>query len=93
MTPEKIKMVIDTYRADLLMHGVVAKRMNLQDSFGSLSAQHILAHALHLCDTTEEHLGSAESWGKANRHFGSLQTLLSVAGWYTLEQLMEHNRS
>lgn len=30
--------------------------------------------------------------GKTGRHLGSIQMCLSFAGWYSLEELMNHNK-
>jgi len=52
----------------------------------------MLAHAHFLLDGVEEYARDPEKKGKTGRHLGSLQTLLWVARWYTLEELMQHNR-
>lgn len=53
----------------------------------------MLAHAHYLIDGVEEFAKNPEKEGKTGRHLGSLQTLLWVARWYTLEELRRHNRS
>ena len=52
----------------------------------------LLAHAHYLLDGVEQYARDPEKVGKTGRHLGSLQTLLCTAKWYTLEELMEHNR-
>lgn len=92
MTPQKILEVICMYEARLAAEGVPKKRISPGQSFGTCSSQEILAHAHYLCDTAKEYAQDPERQGKANRHLTALQMCLSFANWYTLEQLMEHNR-
>ncbi|OHA79746.1 MAG: hypothetical protein A2675_04000 [Candidatus Yonathbacteria bacterium RIFCSPHIGHO2_01_FULL_51_10] len=90
MTPEKICSVVALYRARFEKEGIPKQRMDPQKFFSS--QQEMLAHAHYLTDTTEEYACDPELFAKANRHLASLQTLLWTAEWYTLADLMNHNR-
>ena len=52
----------------------------------------MLAHAHYLLDGILEYAGNPDKKGKCGRHLGSYKTILLVAGWYTLEELMNPNR-
>lgn len=56
------------------------------------SQKEMLMHAHYLLDGIETYARMPNKKGKTGRHLGSLQTLLWVAGWYTLGEIMEHNR-
>ena len=90
MTPEKICSVVAMYRTRLEKEEIPKQRMDPQKFFHTKGE--MLAHAHYLTDTTEEYARDPETYGKANRHLASLQTLLWTAGWYTLADLMNHNR-
>ena len=90
MTPEKIIAVARMYRERFEREGIPKERMDPKAFFDS--TEEMLAHAHYLADTTEEHARNPETYGKANRHLASLQTLLWTAEWYTLDDLMNHNR-
>ncbi len=91
MTPEKIISVVEMYEKRLREAGVGKIRMEPSKSFAELNKDELLAHAHYLCDGVKEYAKDPERQGKTGRHLGSLQTLLSVAGWYTLDMLMRHN--
>lgn len=48
------------------------------------SSHEMLSHAHYLLDGIEQFADNPEKIGKTGRHLGSAQTLLWVAGWYTL---------
>ena len=56
------------------------------------SSHEMLAHAHYLLDGIEVYARMRDKKGKTGRHLGSVQTLLWVAGWYTLGEIMEHNK-
>ncbi len=90
MTLEKIYAVVKMYRTRFEKEGIPKKRMDPQSFFKS--KEEMLAHAHYLLDGIEEYAKDSDKKGKCGRHLGSCQTLLWTAGWYTLEELMNHNR-
>jgi len=70
--------------------GIPKKRMDTKKFFES--KDEMLAHANYLLDGIREFAVRTDKIGKTGRHLGSVQTLLLVAEWYTLEDLMNHNR-
>ena len=91
MTPEKILSVVQFYRERFEKEGIVTERMGTDEFF--YSHNQMLSHAYCLLDGVEKFISEGEGMlEKANKHLGSLQTLLWTAGWYTLGELMEHNR-
>jgi hypothetical protein len=91
VTPKKILSVIVVYEDRFKRAAIPAQRMDASRTFGELAREELLAHAHHLCHSVRENINKPGKEWKANRHFGSLQTLLSVAGWYTLTELQQHN--
>ncbi len=92
MTPDKIVAVITMYERRLRDALVPKVRMDPKRTFGSLNKDEHLAHAHFLCGGAKEFARDPEKYGKANRHLTAVQMCLSFAGWYTLEDLMNHNR-
>jgi hypothetical protein len=92
MTPEKILAVVGMYEARLKQEGIRPKRMETSCTFATLSKQEVLAHVYHLIVGIKELAVNPEKQGKTGRHLGSIQTCLSFVGWYTLDDLMNHNR-
>jgi hypothetical protein len=90
MTTEKILSVTALYRERFMIEGTPKQRMDPTKFFET--SDQMLAHAHYLIDGVEKFAKDPEKEGKAGRHLGSLQTLLWVAKWYTLEELMQHNR-
>jgi len=78
------------YRSRFEHEGVPKVRMNPETLF--TSREEMLAHAHYLLDGVEEYARDSKRKGKTGRHLGSIQTLLWVAGWYTLAEIMEHNK-
>ncbi len=89
MEPSKIIAVCEMYRKRFEAEGIPKKRMGEDELF--VSKIEMLAHAHFLLDGIEEFAVNPEKVGKTGRHLGSVQTLLWVAGWYTLEDIMNHN--
>ena len=93
MTREKIESVVQMYITRLGGGGVTPVRINTGRTFGSLTMREMLAHAYYLCNGVIKLLDNHEkNRDKINRHLGFIQACLSFAGWYTLDQLRNHNR-
>jgi hypothetical protein len=92
MKGQKIIEVIEAYERRLSAAGIPKKRMDPNRTFQRLSPEELLAHAYHLCGGAKEYAADEARLGKANRHLTAIQMCLSFAGWYTLAELMEHNR-
>lgn len=92
MTPEKMVSIIDTYERNLRRAKIREVRMSPKRTFASLGVRKILEHAHFLCNGAKQFALDPQKWGKANRHLTAIQMCLSFAGWYTLEDLMSHNR-
>ncbi len=92
MTPQEIIAVLEVYEKRLEEEGVAKHAMPPDVCFGSVSHEEILSHAYYLCDGVRDYLKSQDTMAKANRHFAAIQMCLSFACWYTLEELMSHNR-
>lgn len=97
MTPQKILEVISRYEKRLVAEGVPKKRINTSLSFGVCTSADLLSHAHYLCEGLRNAICCGErntyKHDKANRHLTAIQMCLSFANWYTLAELMEHNRT
>lgn len=93
MTPEKIISVISMYEERLLKEKIPKVRIDIRRTFGELSYDELLAHAHFLCDGVKVLALNPEKKRKTGSHLTSVQMCLSFVGWYTLEDLMNHNRS
>ena len=92
MTPEKIISVVEMYEQKLKVAGVVKKRIDPRRTFESLGYDELLAHAYFLTDGVKEYAKDPDKQRKTGSHLTAIQMCLSFAGWYTLEDLMNHNR-
>jgi len=92
MTPQKIISVIEVYEERLRKMGIPKIRMNPQRTFESLTREERLAHAHFLCDGVKKYALDPEKQRKTGSLLTAVQMCLSFAGWYTLEELMCHNR-
>ena len=92
MTPEKIVSVIEMYKQRLEAEHIPAKRIDTNRSFKNCTTREILSHAHYLCEGVCRYAMDPEKFGKANRHLTAIQMCLGFAGWYTLAELMDHNR-
>ncbi len=92
MTTEKILSVIQMYEKRLVAEGIPKTRIDIKRTFGSLTKPEILAHAHFLIDGVKEYAKDPEKKRKTGSHLTAIQMFLSFAGWYTLEELMHHNR-
>lgn len=92
MTPEKIISIIEMYEELLREAGVPKTRMDPKRTFESTSVAERLAHAHFLCDGVKEYSRDPQRQRKTGSHLTAVQMCLSFAGWYTLEELMNHNR-
>lgn len=96
MTEEKILEVVARYRHRFTLENIPKRRMNPHCFFSphrNASTRQMLMHAHYLLDGIEAYAKDPARTGKTGRHLGSCQTLLWAAGWYTLDELMQHNRS
>lgn len=92
MTPEHILALADWYEQRLIGAGIPKKRIDTRKSFGEVARLEILAHAHYLCDGIKAYSQNPEQWDKTNRHLTAIQMCLSFANWYTLDELMDHNK-
>lgn len=92
MTPRKIVLIIEMYEKRLRVAEVPKVRMDAKRTFESLTKPELLAHAHFLCDGVKEYALDPEKQRKTGSHLTAVQLCLSFAGWYTLEELMNHNR-
>ena len=92
MTTEKILSLVAKYRIQFEKRGIPKIRMDSRRTLGSLPPTQLLAHAHYLLDGLAEYAQDPEKKGKTGRHLASVQMILSFAGWYTLQDLMNHNR-
>lgn len=92
MTPEKMIAVIEMYEQRLAKEGIPKVRMDPKLTFGELSQFELLCHAHFLCDDAKVFAQDPARQRKAGSHLTAIQICLSFAGWYTLEDLMSHNR-
>jgi len=91
MDSEKIISVVEMYEKRLRDVGVPKIRMNPKRTFASLSREEMLAHAHFLTDGVKEYAKEGKL-RKMGSHLTAIQMCLSFAGWYTLEDLMNHNK-
>lgn len=91
MKPAKIFSVVSMYAERLREEKVVPQRISPNRSFAECAQDEILAHTAYLVEQFFSYDVSAQ-YGKLNRHLAAIQMCLSFAGWYTLEEIMEHNR-
>lgn len=80
------------YEERLGREGVPKIRIDPKRTFKSLNKEELLAHAHYLTDGVKEYAKDSERQRKAGSHLTAIQMCLSFAGWYTLEDLMNHNR-
>jgi len=90
MEREKIHALANKYAE--LWPQIKPKRIDPKLAFSRYTSIGLMAHIKYLAINLREYALDPEKYGKANRHLGAIQTLLSVVGWYTLEELMDHNR-
>jgi hypothetical protein len=92
MTPEKIISIIKMYEERLCAAGVPKLRMDQHKNFGQLTKEQLLAHAHFLCAGVKLYAKIPSRQRKTGSHLTAVQMCLSFAGWYTLDDLMAHNR-
>ncbi len=91
MNSEKVISVIEMYQERLEKENVPKIRMDIKKTFASLNKDEILAHAHFITDGVKEYAKQGKL-RKMGSHLTVIQMCLSFAGWYTLEELMNHNR-
>lgn len=92
MTTEKILSVVALYRQEFERKQIPKVKMDIKRTLGSLTSGERLAHAHFLLDGIVQYASNPEQQGKTGRHLASVQMILSFENWYTLEELMLHNR-
>lgn len=92
MNTEKIKEVIDKYRQDLEHRQTYPVRMDITKCYVDLTQSQRLNHVHYLLDGLEAFYQDPEKKGKTGRHLGAIQAILCYEGFYSLEELMNHNR-
>lgn len=92
MTPQHITSVIEKYEQQLQAAGIPKIRMDERKYFRDLGPDELLAHAHFLCDGVKQYAMNQAKLRKTGSHLTAIQMCLSFAGWYTLGELMEHNR-
>ncbi len=91
-TPKtKIIALIDMYEKRLREENIPKIRIDIKRTFASLKQKEMLAHAHFLCDGVKIYAGNPGKQRKTGSHLTAVQMCLSFAGWYTLEELMNHN--
>lgn len=89
---KKILEVAARYRMRFEAENIPKQQMDLKKKLSELSRDEMLAHAHFLLDGIEAYAKARDGEGKCGRHLGFMQAVLSFAGWYSLEELMDHNR-
>lgn len=92
MKREHIIRVVERYISRLREAQIPKSRMNPARTFGSLTQEEVLAHAHYLCARIKSSDPAEKHEAKTMRHLAAAQMCLSFANWYTLEELMDHNR-
>lgn len=92
MDPQKVIDVVSMYEEELKKQGIPKGRIDPKKTFKEATYDEILAHAHYLIDGVKKYALNPGQEGKTGRHLASVQMCLSFAGWYTLEELMNHNR-
>ena len=92
MDAKKIEGIVQMYKDKLVHNKIPSRRMNTSKAFQDTDRDERLMHAHYLCENIHTFLHDEEKWGKVNRHFTAIQMCLSYAGWYTLDELMGHNK-
>jgi len=65
--------------------------MNPKRTFASLGKEEMLAHAHFLTDGVKGYARNGKL-RKMGNHLTAIQMCLSFAGWYTLEDITNHNK-
>lgn len=92
MTPEKIIAVVETYEKLLAHQGVAKVRIAEHRTFASATKEELLQHAHYLCEGTKVLARDPEKRPRTRSHLTTIQICLSLAGWYTLGDLVSHNK-
>ena len=90
METEHIKKVVLMYKKRLELRNIQPQRMNIKMT-PPLESE-VLPHAHYLVNSVLHYLKHDDKYGKINRHLSSIQNCLLFAGWYTISDLMKHNK-
>ncbi len=91
MTPAAVLEVVSSYEAVLSVFPISPARVDTT-SPGPFSVKELIAHAKYLLPGIREFATQEGKWGKTNRHLASVQMFLLMAGIFSLEDVMNHNR-
>jgi hypothetical protein len=91
MTPASVLEVVKSYEAILTIFPTPPARLDTNKP-GPFAIKELIAHAKYLLPGIKELALQEGKWGKANRHLASVQMFLLMAGVFSLEDLMNHNR-
>lgn len=89
MTPEKVREVIAIYRAKFEQSGI--EKIDYRHCEILNSSEHGLAHCHGMLDRMETFITEGRM-DKVYRWLGFIQGVLWMKGFYTLTDLMNHNR-
>jgi len=93
MTPDQIIRVIEIYEQRFRESQLPALRMDTSRKLRSLNERELRMHAHYLCEEIRKLVDQPGKEGKVGRLLGFLQACLCFSGWYTIDQLRNHNRS
>lgn len=93
MTPEKVLEVLDLYEAAFARSGIGAGQMKFDIKLSGSVQPTLLAlgHCNGLIDDMRRFVAEGRM-DKVFRWLGFIQGVLWTNGWYTLAELMDHNR-
>lgn len=94
MNKQQVVDAVALYERRIGKEGVTEPvQMDGNKHFGDLNREELLAHALYLCGNVRTFAhGSHTHRDKMMRHLGSVQTLVSLLGLFTLNELRSHNQ-
>ena len=93
MKTKEVISLVEMYERCFQIEHIPKVRMDPRRTFQSLSKEEILAHAHFLCDGVKEYARDPKRRRKTGSHLTAVQMCLSFAGWFTLDDLLNHNRS
>jgi len=92
LAPRKILQIVRTYEKNFKKAGIKKQRISVDKNWTLCSKEELLGHAYYLLDGIKEYVQDKDRIGKTGRHLGSVQTILMVTGWQTLQDSMNHNK-
>ena len=95
MTPVKVLEVLDLYEQAFIRSGIGKSQAKLDVRLNGSSALARIYLSLTHCHSMIDEMRQFVAEGRMDKVFrwlGFIQGVLWVNGWYTLEELMNHNR-